>query len=239
MKHPDVTEESLRALSSGFPEEAFAVTDKPSEATREAIRQAVLADLKPVEAVSMGKRALFVLGIGVASALLVVISYGGAGLQGLAKHVVGTVVTAVVAVLATLAIAGSFTPKLQAKLGRSQRALVLATLVVAWTVYLASNITDQALGTALAGPAIGCWLRSLLAGLVGCGAFLYIFRRTDPWTPRISGALLGACAGTIASAGVGIPCPSETGGHLMVGHWLAVPLLALFGAIVARRVLEP
>lgn len=239
MKNADITEESLRTLSDGLPEQAFAVTDKPSEATREAIRRAVRADLKPVEAVSMNKRALFVLGVGVASASLVVISYGGAGLKGLAKHAVGTVVTAIVALLATLAIAGSFTPKLQDKLGRSQRGLLLATLLVAWTVYLASHITDQALGTALAGPAIGCCLRSLLAGSIGCGAFLYIFRRTDPWTPRVSGALLGACAGTIASAGVGIPCPSETGGHLMVGHWLAVPLLALFGALVARRVLEP
>ena len=239
MKNADITEESLQAMSGGFPEEAFAITEQPSDATRQAIREAVHADLQPVEAVSMKKRALFVLGIGVASAMLAVISYGGAGLQGLAKHAASTVVTAVVALLATLAIAGSFTPTLQAKLGRSHRGLVLASLVVAWTVYLASNITDQALGTALAGPAIGCCLRSLLSGLLGCSAFLYIFRRTDPWTPRISGALLGACAGTIASAGVGIPCPSETGGHLMVGHWLAVPLVALFGALAARRVLEP
>ena len=239
MKNADITDESLQAMSSGFPDEAFVITEQPSKSTREAIREAVRADLKPVEAVSIHKRALFVLGIGVASALLVVISYGGAGLQGLAKHAVGTVVTAIVALLATLAIAGSFTPALQAKLGRSQRGLLLATVVVAWTVYLTANITDQALGTALAGPAIGCCLRSLFAGLLGCGAFLYIFRRTDPWTPRISGALLGACAGTIASAGVGIPCPSETGGHLMIGHWLAVPVVALVGALAARRVLEP
>lgn len=53
------------------------------------------------------------------------------------------------------------------------------------------------------------------------------------------GGSRGVCAGTIASAGVGIPCPGEHGGHLLVGHWLAVPLLALFGALIGRRVPSP
>jgi len=234
-----ITDEELESLSEELPEDVFAVDESPSEATREAIRKAVLDDLKPVEAVSVRKRALYVLGIGIASALLVVISFGGAGLRGLAKHAVATIVTAAVAALASLAVAGSFTPKLQASLGRSYRGMLIASLIIGWTVYLASHVTDQALGTALAGPAIGCWLRSMLAGMVGLSAFLYVFRRTDPWTPRVTGALLGACAGAIASAGVGIPCPSETGGHLVVGHWLAVPVLALIGALIGRRTLAP
>lgn len=226
-------------LSGSRPFEQLGDAEGPSEATRRAIRQAVLRDLEPVPAVSMGRRALYVLLAGMASALLVVVSYGGSGLEGLHRHLAATVVAGVVAGLAALAIAGSFTPKLQARLGRSRRGLIVATLVTAWTLYISSGITEHALTTAHIDPALGCGLRSLVAGLVGFGAFLYIFRRTDPWTPRVSGALIGACAGIITSAGVGIPCVTSHGGHLFLGHWLAVPVLALIGALVARRVLEP
>jgi hypothetical protein len=228
----EMSDEAIGALS-------IADDLSPSEATRDAIRRAVMADLEPGEVLSVKRRAAYVFAAGVASAALVVVSYGAAGVHGLAKHVVATVVAGVVAALAALAIGGSFTPSMQARLGRSSRGLFVASLIVAWTLYVFSGMTDQALGTAFAGPALGCGLRSMLAGLLGCGAFMFIWRRTDPWTPRISGALIGGCAGTIASAGVGIPCAAEHGGHLLIGHWLAVPLLALFGALVARRVLAP
>ncbi|MEZ4441776.1 MAG: NrsF family protein [Polyangiaceae bacterium] len=233
------------ALGSGpLTEEAIAeitfdAEDGPSEATRDAIRRAVTADLRPVEILSVRRRMIYVLAAGVMCALLAVVSFGAAGIHGMSRQVVGVAVAGVVALLAALAIGGSFTPRGHALLGSSTRGLVVATLIVGWTIYLFSGMTDEALASAFAGPAIGCWLRSLGAGILGGGVFMFIWRGTDPWTPRLSGALIGACAGTIASAGVGIPCPSVHGGHLLIGHWLAVPVLALLGALVARRVLEP
>ena len=211
----------------------------PSEAARRAIREAVMAEMEPVEAMPLVQRGLFVLGAAVATAALVVVSYGGMGLVGITKNAVASVVCIAVALLTALAIGGSFSEKGQQALGRSNRSVLVATIVVAWSLYLFSGMTDQALGTALAGPAIGCMTRSIVAGALGCAAFMWIWRKTDPWTPRISGALLGACAGAIASASVGIPCAAEVGGHLFVGHWVAVPLLALGGALISRRVLQP
>ena len=55
----------------------------------------------------------------------------------------------------------------------------------------------------------------------------------------MSGALIGACAGAIASAAAGIPRAVEQVDHLLIGHWLAVALLALADALLARRVLAP
>ncbi len=68
---------------------------------------------------------------------------------------------------------------------------------------------------------------------------MWVWRKTDPWTPRLSGALIGACAGIIASTSVGIVCAAGHGGHVLVGHWLVVPLLAIAGFAVSRRVLAP
>jgi hypothetical protein len=213
--------------------------DGPSNDTRDAVRAAIVAELEPLEPMSVKKRALFVLGAAVASAALAVVSYGSMGLHGLAKNAVAVVVCGIVALLATLAIGGSYTEKGQQILGRNNRGLLVATLIVLWSLYLFAGMTDQALGTALAGPAIGCGLRSLVAGALGGGAMMWVWRNTDPWTPRISGALIGACAGSIASAGVGIPCAAELGGHLLIGHWIAVPLLALVGWLAAPRILAP
>ena len=211
----------------------------PSAATSDAIRRAVHADLCPVKRRSLGRRMLFVLAAGLATGLLVVVSYGGFGFTGMSRHVAATVVCSLLAGLAAIALGGSFTPKVTALPPGSTRMLLLATLVVTWSLYLVAGVADEAMATALSASSVGCGLRSTLAGAVGAGAFMWIWRKTDPWTPRLSGALIGACAGAIASAGVGIPCPPEQGGHMVVGHWLAVPVLALLGALMAPRVLSP
>jgi hypothetical protein len=68
---------------------------------------------------------------------------------------------------------------------------------------------------------------------------MWVWRRADPWSPRVTGAFIGAASGCIATAGVSVACTMQHAGHLMLGHWLAVPLLALAGALVARRTLAP
>jgi hypothetical protein len=215
------------------------IPEGPSAATSDAIRKAVHDDMCPVKRRSLGHRMFFVLAAGLATGVLVVVSFGGFGLTGVSRHVAATIVCSLLAGLAALALGGSFTPRIQALPPKSTRMLLLATLVVTWSLYLVAGVADQALATALSASSVGCGLRSTLAGAIGAAAFLWIWRKTDPWTPRLSGALIGACAGAIASAGVGIPCPPAHGGHMVVGHWLAVPVLALLGALVAPRVLSP
>jgi hypothetical protein len=79
----------------------------------------------------------------------------------------------------------------------------------------------------------------VLGGVIGGAAFMWVWRKTDPWTPRLSGAFIGVAAGVVSSAHVGIVCAGDHGGHLMVGHWLVVPLMALLGFLASRRVLAP
>jgi len=211
----------------------------PSEETGEAIRQAVRADMKPVRPTSVPARVAMVAGAALACGALVVISFGTAGFDGLRRNVIAVIITAVAAVLTALFVGGSLAWRSDGMNSKRGRALLVTTVIAGWSLYVLASITDEALGAALRWAAIGCSFRSVVAGLIGLGAMLWVWRKTDPWSPRISGALMGACAGSIASAGVGIPCPSDQGGHLMLGHWLAVPIVAAIGALVSKRVLAP
>ncbi len=211
----------------------------PSDATRDAIRNAVRADLEPVRSASVSARVAMGAGAAIACGALVVISFGSAGFDGLRRNLIAVAITAVAALLTALFVGASLSRRADGWSSRRARTLLVATVITGWSLYIIASVTDEALGAALRWAAIGCSFRSVVAGLVGLGAMLWVWRGTDPWSPRVSGALMGACAGSIASAGVGIPCPSDQGGHLMLGHWLAVPILAAIGAAISKRVLAP
>jgi hypothetical protein len=107
---------------------------------------------------------------------------------------------------------------------------------VSWWVLRA---TDGDLMSGLAVKALGCAARSLGVGAFVWLALAWIWRGSDPWSPRRSGAVLGAVVGCTSCAAVGIACLTEHAGHVVVGHWLAIPLLAALGALLARRVVAP
>lgn len=218
----------------------FALSDDgPSDETRDALRKAIRADIEPVGSASVGARVAMVAGAAFACGALVVISFGSAGVDGIRRNLMAVAITAIAALLTALFVGGSLSRRADGWTSRRARALLVATVITGWSLYIVACVTDEALGAALRWAAIGCSFRSVVAGLAGLSAMLWVWRGTDPWSPRVSGALMGACAGSIASAGVGIPCPSGQGGHLMLGHWLAVPILAAIGAAVSKRVLAP
>jgi hypothetical protein len=123
--------------------------------------------------------------------------------------------------------------------GRDTRIVAVAMIIAGWALYLVSTNNQVAWSSALNAMAGGCAMRSIGAGMLGGAAFMWVWRKSDPWSPRVSGALIGACAGIIASAHVGIVCAGGHGGHVLVGHWLVVPLLAIAGFAIAPRVLAP
>jgi hypothetical protein len=210
--------------------------DGPSDEIRDAIRDAVKADLKPVRALSIQVRALLALAIAVLASIVGFALFGGpSDASSSAPLRVGLVVVA----LSVVAMVVAFTPRATGQANRSLKMASTAAVLLGWTAYLALHCESGRLACALEGPALVCAIRGLLIGLAGGGALFWLWRKTDPWTPRLSGALVGGASGAIAAATVSMMCGGVSAGHLAVGHWLVVPILAIMGALTARRVLAP
>jgi len=210
----------------------------PSSNTRQAIRGAVMADLAPVRGLSAVGRAALVMLTGVLAIVAVVSSYGTASVSGSPPQIIAAAVGGVLVVVAGVALGGALSPAMARLPSRRSRALLVVGLVIAWSAFV---FAIAALSAEHGCPysSWGCLLRTLGTGTVLLGAWLWIWRRSDPWTPRVGGALIGALAGAIASAGGGIACLANSSVHLVVGHWLVVPLLAGAGALLARRAVAP
>ncbi len=211
----------------------------PSARATEAILAAVRAQHAPVRPRSRGARGLLV-AAGAALALGLAAPTFGMNLTGaVPDHERGALAAAAVTLLATLAIVGSFGPPGRTTLGPRGKLAALALLVSGWTAYLLVIASTPAPSGTIPMAALACAMRSLVSGVFAGLAAVLAFRYADPWTPARSGALIGAAAGTIGAAGVGIGCGALDLGHLLVGHGLVVPLLAMVGALSARRLLMP
>ncbi len=86
---------------------------------------------------------------------------------------------------------------------------------------------------------LSCFSHVLLTGSLSSGVSALIWRRSDPYSPRLTGALLGAIGGLLGVLSVGMSCPAVEGWHLLFGHGLSVCTLALIGALLGPRILSP
>lgn len=84
-----------------------------------------------------------------------------------------------------------------------------------------------------------CALFTLLCGAATAGGTLLAWRRTDPLTPGLSGALAGLCGGLAAAVGIGVACPSHEAWHLWLAHGTAVLVFVVVGWAVGRKWLAP
>jgi hypothetical protein len=89
------------------------------------------------------------------------------------------------------------------------------------------------------GRAGECSLYSLAFGVIAAGATLLLWRRTDPLTPGLSGALAGLLGGLASAVGVGIACPTHESWHLWLVHGMTVVLFVGVGWAVGRKWLAP
>lgn len=89
------------------------------------------------------------------------------------------------------------------------------------------------------GRAAECGLFALAIGGLSSAGVLFAWRRTDPITPRLSGALAGLVGGLGAALAVGVACPTSDSFHLVFAHGLVVVAFTTIGALVGRRVLTP
>jgi hypothetical protein len=124
------------------------------------------------------------------------------------------------------------------------RVLVATLLPVAFFAYLGFAASGRVefetfSHGAHASHAVRCGFISLLIGALVAGGVMTCFRRTDPLTPGLSGAIVGLAGGLTSAVAVGIACPSSEAWHLWAAHGLVVVALILLGLGVGRRVLSP
>jgi len=216
---------------------------QPGAAVSDTIRKKCTGDLDSRECRSARRRAML-------SLLFPVITVGAAAFWAVEAHVSDGVIRAGLygalgwaAVLTVTLLVGLASPP-----GRRPRTLVrlgIAVLVpLLFFAYLA--------GTASAHVPFDVFSQGTYAHhAVRCGAFCFgvgaimsvgvmlLWRRTDPLTPGISGALLGLVGGMGSALGMGIACPSHETWHVLVSHGVVVAALVLLGAAAGRRLLVP
>jgi hypothetical protein len=90
-----------------------------------------------------------------------------------------------------------------------------------------------------AGHAIGCGLVALVMGALVAGGAMFAWRGTDPYSPGLSGAMIGMVGGIASGAGVSVACPSHEAFHSCFAHGLVVFALAAAGFGLGRRLLPP
>lgn len=204
----------------------------PSQQTGDAIRREVADNIRPVGANSLSTRGLMLFAVGTVVVVVGSLAFGGpthrdaADLAGL-----GLTLAAVIAMVALLS--HRFGGSAHAKIA------VVALLLAAWAAHVGGFCQGSSLASLYAGPTIACAARATLVGLLSAGAFAWIWRRTDPFTPRLTGALVGVAAGSVAAATMGLTCPGTCAVHMAVGHTLIVPVLGLAAYAVSPRVLTP
>jgi hypothetical protein len=143
---------------------------------------------------------------------------------------------------ATLLIGLANPPGLRPRTAVRVGIAVLVPLV--FFVYLAgqadAKVTiDQFTHGHYADHALRCGAICFMVGALMSAGLMLLWRRTDPLTPRISGAFVGLLGGMGSALGMGIACPSHELWHSCVSHGVVVASLVVLGAAAGRRLLAP
>ena len=88
-------------------------------------------------------------------------------------------------------------------------------------------------------PLGGCLSTGLVLAAVPMAVMFLSWRRTDPYSPRVTGALIGGWAGLTGAVGLTLTCPSNDLLHIALGHGGAVAGGALLGWLLGRKLLSP
>ncbi|MEZ4220260.1 MAG: NrsF family protein [Polyangiaceae bacterium] len=212
----------------------------PGAKVAASIRQQCTGNLKPKRGLSARARALLTLVL----TLAVVAVFGGLAHaerpEGALRAALFGAAGWAVVLLAVLSVGLLRPPGRRSRM----RLLLAATVPAVFFGYLAFAASSQLpLGefftSGHGGGALGCGLHALLFGAIVGGGTLYLWRGTDPLSPRLSGALVGLVGGLAGAITIGVACPSGETWHLWLGHGAALLTLVACGALFGRRVLSP
>jgi hypothetical protein len=87
--------------------------------------------------------------------------------------------------------------------------------------------------------AMMCAGHSLIFGVLGASALMFLWRRSDPFSPGLTGAFLGLLGGALGTLGVGLVCTHSEGLHLTLSHGAGVFVVSLLGIFAGRKWLSP
>jgi hypothetical protein len=218
-------------------------TVTPSEACSKAIRGTCTKGLCKERGVSAMTRALLTLGLcvlvlGIYTWHAVAVNRGSAILRTAMFGALGWLGAQVALVFATL-----WRPPGK----RGSRTLRLALLIgvpLLFTIYVIASSTEHFAfakfsEARFAGHAVVCGLVAMFFGLLVTAGALIAWRRTDPYNPGLSGAMVGMVAGLASGSGMTMACASHEAIHACLAHGLVVFALALAGFGLGRRLLAP
>ena len=214
---------------------------QPGSAVSARIRQTCTRDLTPAGSVSRRRRLLLTALVALAgmSALL------AAGLRG--QHDLSSGAESMLygalgwaSVLCLVLGIGVARPPGK-RVGWSARMLVATLVPIAFITYLALAASetlpvDHALedrGT------LACGVYTLLTSAIVALGIMLPWRRTDPVSPGLTGALLGLGGGLVAAVAASVVCPCREGWHLWLAHGASLVTVVLIGAWVGRKWLAP
>jgi hypothetical protein len=204
-----------------------------------AIKAEMKADEKPKRALSRGERvALSALGLCLGLCLT---SFSALEVAPRALFLS----TAALCLSASGLILAGAVPGATSRLGGvSGRRLLFAVLFVAGFSTLALQAESfVSMESFLSGDSVHhattCASHSLLSGVVGASVLMLIWRRTDPFSPGLTGGILGLVGGALGTISVGLLCKSTEGFHLTLAHGFGLLALAVLGTLVGRKWLSP
>jgi len=211
----------------------------PGEAVSARIRQACTRDLTPARSVSPRRRFLL-------TALVAIIGLSALLAAGLHRHSEMAATSALygalgwAGVLLAVIVIGVARPSGK-RAGRGVRLLVATLVPLGFLVYLAfaAHRTDPLENAISDAGTRGCGVFTLLTSAVAALGIMLPWRRTDPFNPGLTGALLGLGGGLVAAIGADIVCPCREGWHLWLAHGASLVAMVLIGAWVGRRWLAP
>jgi hypothetical protein len=124
---------------------------------------------------------------------------------------------------------------------RRPRTVMLGAAVLSTVAFVSWRYGISALyGRAGAWPdrvGLRCLVLSVGTGGLMLFAALMSWRRSEPITPRATGAAFGAGAGLGSALLVDLWCPVGYVPHLLLGHVLPIAILSVAGALIGGRVL--
>lgn len=178
------------------------------------------------------------------SLVLVTLALGMTSVGALGGAAAPLVLTALLVSFALAAVVVPLVAPGRARTSHGTRRLWVVFIVLLSAVYLAFVITGfdplSSVGGAAARMQLWrCGLHGALIGGLCLIALLWPWRRTDPFSPGLLGAVLGGLSGLGGMLSVDAGCANSEGFHVLLGHGLGVVVLGLVGRALGRRWLQP
>lgn len=84
-----------------------------------------------------------------------------------------------------------------------------------------------------------CGVHAMIFGVLAIAALFAVWRHSDPFSPRLSGAVSGLAGGLVGAVALDMTCPHMEAWHLWIGHGLALVVLVALGWFAGRKWLAP